>query len=37
MAPKIDLDIPMTYDYYHNVIKGKTHQNAPTCQTKPIS
>lgn len=25
---------PMTYDYYHNVVKGKTHKNAPTCQMK---
>jgi ferric-chelate reductase [NAD(P)H] len=23
---------PMTYDYYHKVIKGKTHKNAPTFQ-----
>lgn len=23
-------DIPMTYDYYHNVIKGKSPKNAPT-------
>ena len=36
-AEKLNDNIPMTYDYYHNVIKGKTHQNAPTCQTKPIS
>lgn len=23
-------DIPMTYDYYHNTIKGKSPKNAPT-------
>ena len=26
----IDDDIPMTYAYYHNVIKGKSPKNAPT-------
>lgn len=25
-------DIPMTYAYYHNVIKGKSPKNAPTYQ-----
>jgi len=24
--------LPMTYDYYHHVVKGKTHKNAPTFQ-----
>ena len=23
-------DTPMTYSYYHNVIKGKSPKNAPT-------
>ena len=27
---KLKGDSPMTYDYYHNVIKGKTSKNAPT-------
>ncbi len=25
---------PLSYDYYHRVIKGKTHQNAPTFMMK---
>jgi flavin reductase (DIM6/NTAB) family NADH-FMN oxidoreductase RutF len=25
-------DTPMTYDYYHKVIKGKAPKNAPTYQ-----
>jgi len=31
-AEKVSDNKPMTYDYYHNVVKGKTHQNAPTFQ-----
>ena len=30
-AEKLNNKTPMTYDYYHNVVKGKTHKNAPTC------
>jgi ferric-chelate reductase [NAD(P)H] len=36
-AEKLNDNTPLTYDYYHNVIKGKTQKNAPTFQTKPIS
>ncbi len=36
-AEKISAKKPMTYDYYHKVVKGKTHQNAPTFQTKITS
>ena len=27
-------ELPMTYEYYHNVIKGKAPKNAPTYQAK---
>lgn len=27
--------VPMTYDFYHNVIKGKSPRNAPTYQPDP--
>jgi ferric-chelate reductase [NAD(P)H] len=36
-AEKISDSKPMTYDYYHKVVKGKTHQNAPTFQIKATS
>lgn len=36
-AEKISDKMPITYDYYHNVIKGKTHKNAPTFQAKTVS
>ena len=36
-AEKLNDDAPLTYDYYHNVIKGKTHKNAPSFQIKPVS
>ena len=29
-AERIQKAAPMTYAYYHNVIKGKTSKNAPT-------
>jgi ferric-chelate reductase [NAD(P)H] len=35
-AEKISDDKPMTYDYYHKVVKGKTQQNAPTFQRRQI-
>ena len=28
----LNSDTPMTYAYYHNVIKGKAPKNAPTYQ-----
>lgn len=31
-AEKLNDNPALTYDYYHNVIKGKTHKNAPTFQ-----
>ncbi len=31
-SEKISDKNPMTYNYYHHVIKGKTHKNAPTFQ-----
>jgi hypothetical protein len=37
LGEKLNDKLPITYDYYHNVIKGKTQQNAPTFQTKTIS
>lgn len=33
-AEKISDKIPLTYDYYRNVIKGKEHKNAPTFQVQ---
>lgn len=27
---------PMTYEYYHRVIKGKAHENAPTYQKEEV-
>ena len=36
-SEKLNDNIPLTYDYYHNVIKGKTSKNAPTFQTQPVS
>lgn len=33
-AEKINDKIPITYAYYHDVIKGKTHKNAPTFQAQ---
>jgi ferric-chelate reductase [NAD(P)H] len=33
-AEKVNAKNPMTYDYYHKVVKGRTHQNAPTFQVK---
>ena len=32
-SEKISEKKPITYDYYHKVVKGKTPQNAPTFQT----
>ena len=29
-ADMLKQDTPMTYAYYHNVIKGKSPKNAPT-------
>jgi ferric-chelate reductase [NAD(P)H] len=29
--------VPMTYDYYHRVVKGKTHKNAPTYNSCKIT
>ena len=31
-ADVLKQDTPMTYAYYHNVIKGKSPKNAPTYQ-----
>ena len=31
-ADTLKQDTPMTYAYYHNVIKGKSPKNAPTYQ-----
>jgi ferric-chelate reductase [NAD(P)H] len=31
---KLNDKIPMIYDYYHKVVKGKTQKNAPTFQVK---
>jgi flavin reductase (DIM6/NTAB) family NADH-FMN oxidoreductase RutF len=31
-ADTLQQDVPMTYSYYHNVIKGKSPKNAPTYQ-----
>ena len=33
-AVRLSDNKPMTYDYYHKVIKGKTPKNAPTYQGK---
>lgn len=30
-------DEPMTYSYYHNVIKGRAPKNAPTYQEEPLN
>ncbi|EKE01201.1 MAG: flavin reductase protein [uncultured bacterium] len=32
-SEKLNDKTPMTYDYYHNAVKGKTQKNAPTFQT----
>ena len=29
-ADVLKKDVPMTYSYYHNVIKGRSPKNAPT-------
>ena len=36
-AEMISDKLPITYAYYHDVIKGKTHKNAPTFQAKVTS
>jgi flavin reductase (DIM6/NTAB) family NADH-FMN oxidoreductase RutF len=33
-ADMLNADKPMTYAYYHNVIKGKSPRNAPTYQAE---
>jgi ferric-chelate reductase [NAD(P)H] len=33
-AEKISHELPLTYDYYHNVLKGSNHQHAPTFHKK---
>ena len=37
VAEEVSSKSPMTYDCYPNVVRGKTHQNAPTFQTKIIN
>ena len=35
-AKMLNESIPMTYDYYRNVIKGKSPKNAPTYQSNTL-